>query len=38
VNAARNIKDTAPGHGVAARGALQALAGAVNREPQLVTS
>ena len=38
VNAACNIRDTAPGHGVAARGALQALAGAVNREPQPIAS
>jgi putative transposase len=36
VNAARNIAGTAPGHGVAARGALQAAAGAGNREPQQV--
>lgn len=35
VNAARNIRDTAPGHGVAARGGLP-LGGPVNREPQLV--
>ncbi|MCW2913424.1 MAG: Transposase [Actinomycetia bacterium] len=38
VNAARNIRDTAPGHGVAVRGALQPLGGAVNREPQLIAS
>jgi transposase len=39
VNAARNIKDAPPqGIGVAARGALQALAGATNREPQLIAS
>lgn len=36
VNAAKNIRDIAAGHAVTARGALQALAGAVNREPQLV--
>jgi hypothetical protein len=38
VNAARTIKNTAPGHGAAARGALQPWGGAVNREPQLITS
>ncbi|WP_149261302.1 RNA-guided endonuclease TnpB family protein [Actinomadura sp. K4S16] len=34
VNAARNIRDTAVGRTVAARGALQPEGGAVNREPQ----
>lgn len=34
INAARNIRDTAPGHGVAARGG-GALARPVNHEPQL---
>jgi hypothetical protein len=34
VNAAMNIRDTAAGHAVAARGALQPVGGAVNREPQ----
>jgi transposase len=37
VNAARNIKDTAQGHGVAARGGLP-LGRPVNREPELIGS
>ncbi|MEV5755116.1 transposase [Actinoallomurus sp. NPDC052308] len=36
VNAAKNIRDIAAGRAVTARGALQPLGGAVNREPQPV--
>ncbi|MEV5705465.1 transposase [Actinoallomurus sp. NPDC052274] len=38
VNAAKNIRDIAVGRTVTARGALQPLGGAVNREPQPVLS
>ncbi|WP_406567022.1 zinc ribbon domain-containing protein [Actinoallomurus rhizosphaericola] len=38
VNAAENIRDSAVGRTVTARGALQPLGGAVNREPQPVLS